>query len=82
MIDPRFIARQLATRMPGRINELPTPMRSGTRVSVTVKGVTGLGTVRGSYSTGSKYGEAASMVELDQDAGRFDIPWAFLGVPV
>ena len=81
MVDPRFIAKRLAAAMPGRANVLPTPMRSGTRVSVTVRGVVGYGTVKGSYSTGSGPGDATAFVELDQGAGRFDIPWVFLGVP-
>ena len=75
-MNTREVARALAARMPGRRNDLPTPLRKGTRVSVTIHGVTATGVVRGSYGTGT---DASAFVELDGTGVVVDIPWAFLG---
>ena len=73
-----YAVRAALGRRSGSVNALPS-MKSGSRVKVTVRGVAGYGTVHGSYGTGPNARDAVAFVELDRGAGRFDIPWAFLG---
>lgn len=69
------VAAALAS-MPGqRRNDLPTPVKSGTRCSVTVGGVTATGTIRFSYTAP----EPIAVVRLDGTGRVVEVPWALLG---
>jgi len=69
------VADALAARMPGRWNDLPTPMKKGTRVAIPTKEFTAYGTLRGSYGTED---DATALVELDGTGQVVDVPWAWL----
>ncbi len=75
------VRRALALMNPGRVNDLPTPMRSGTRVAIpfhdigSEEDLVAYGTLRGSYGTGV---DATALVELDNTLQVKDIPWSML----
>ncbi len=67
----------LAARTFGqRRNDLPTPVKKGTRCSVTVGGVTATGTVRFSYGGDP---EPIAMVRLDGTGQLIEASWNILG---
>lgn len=69
------IARRLAAAMPGRRNDLPTPVKKGTRCSITAGGITATGTIRCSYTAP----EPIAFVSLDGTGDTAEVPWALLG---
>lgn len=81
---PTEITKALAAKMSGRFNELPTPMRKGTRVAIHMwdigseETVIAYGTLRGSYGTGA---DATSLVVLDTTETVVDVPWSMLRRP-
>ncbi len=72
------VSLALAKLMPGRGNELPTPMRSGTRVAIPFGDDVAYGHLRGSYGTGE---DATALVELDATLKIVDVPWSMLRRP-
>jgi hypothetical protein len=71
----REIARRLEAAMPGRRNDLPTPVKKGTRCSITAGGITATGTIRCSYTAP----EPIAFVTLDGTGDTVDVPWNLLG---
>ncbi len=73
------IARRLAEAMPGRQNDMPTPVKKGTRCTVTYRGVTATGTIRFSYTAP----EPIARVQLDgnetTEGPVVEVPWNLLG---
>ena len=59
-----------------RRNDLPTPVKKGTRCSVTFGGVTANGTVRFSYGGDP---ETIAMVRLDGSGELVEVSWGILG---
>ncbi len=85
-MTPAEVAQALSKRFPGRSNVLPTPMRRGTRVAIQCRSGVAHGTLAGSYSTGSRPGDATAFVILDESwtgkvGVRVEIPWTFLSPP-
>ncbi len=72
------VALALEKLMPGRVNELPTPLRSGTRVAIPFDDETAYGTCLGSYGTGS---DAEALVTLDTTKDVVSVPWSMLRRP-
>ena len=79
-MTPAEVAQALHDRFPGRANALPTPMKRGTAVAIQVGPELALGTIAGSYSTGSGFGEATAFVILNTGV-RVEIPWTWLRIP-
>ena len=69
------VATRLAAAVPGRQNDLPTPVKKGTRCSITAGDITATGTVRYSYTAP----DPIARVELDGTGQQVDVPWALLG---
>lgn len=78
------VRKALASMNPGRVNDLPTPMRKGTKVAIpfhdigSEEDLIAYGTLRGSYGTGD---DATALVELDKTLQVKDIPWSMLRRP-
>ncbi len=69
------VAAALAA-MPGqRRNDLPTPVKQGTRCTITAGGITAIGTIRFSYTAP----EPIAVVTLDGTGQTVEVPWALLG---
>ncbi len=77
-MSPQEVVVELAKRFPGRFNDLPTPMRKGTRVAIPFGDEVAYGTLRGSYGTGS---DATSLVVLDGTGAVVDVPWSMMRRP-
>ncbi len=76
-MTPKQVARHLAAVTPGRQNDLPTPMRKGTRCSVTVGEITAYGTIVRCYGSPDN---ARAVVQLDGDgAVEVDVSWNLIG---
>ena len=71
------VARRLAEAMPGRRNDLPTPVRQGTRCTITNGGITATGTIQSSWTAP----DPISRVELDGTGQLVEVPWSMLGTP-
>ena len=70
------VARHLAAVTPGRQNDLPTPMRKGTRCSITVGEITAHGTVIRCYGSAD---DSRAVVRLDGTGQEVDVSWNLIG---
>lgn len=75
-MTPKEVARHLAAVIPGRQNDLPTPMRKGTRCSITVGEITANGTVVRCYGSAD---DTRAVIELDGTAQEVDVSWNLIG---
>ena len=69
------VAAALADLPGQRRNDLPTPVKQGTRCTITAGGVTATGTVRFSYTAP----EPIAVVRLDGTGQLVEVPWSTLG---
>ncbi len=60
----------------GRQNDLPTPMRKGTRCSITVGEITALGTVVRCYGSAD---DSRAVIRLDGTGQEVDVSWNLIG---
>ena len=75
-MTPKQVARHLAAVTAGRQNDLPTPMRKGTRCSVTVGEITAYGTIVRCYGSPDN---ARAVVQLDGTEQEIDVSWNLIG---
>ncbi len=75
-MTPKEVARHLAAVTPGRQNDLPTPMRKGTRCSVTVGEITAFGSIVRCYGSED---DSRAVVELDGSGQEVDVSWNLIG---
>ncbi len=76
-MTPKEVARHLAAVTPGRQNDLPTPMRKGTRCSITVGEITAYGTIVHCYGAATE--ESRAVVQLDGTGKKVDVSWNLIG---
>ena len=75
-MTPKQVARHLAAVTAGRHNDLPTPMRKGTRCSVTVGEITAFGSIVRCYGSED---DSRAVVELDGSGQEVDVSWNLIG---
>ena len=75
-MTPKQVARHLAAVTPGRQNDLPTPMRRGTRCSITVGEITAYGSIVRCYGSAD---DSRAVVQLDGSGQEVDVSWDLIG---